>query len=288
VGSVGYLSCSTWLADLCEIEVRTARTHLRVAKALREFRDLDDAMRSGDVSYAKARVLVPYLNDANAADLIRIAIDTPAGRLGVAIAGWLQRHEDAAETDRRHQRDRAVSSRTDPDGMVTLSARLAPADAAMVTALIDEHVMRRADAPAGASLAQQRADALITSLTTGGGNLVTEVVLHVRPDGNTLADGTPISDHAVAAMLPEAFVSLLIHDTHSRPIDASPRRKAPTRRQRRVIDERDPTCRQPGCNAADFLQYDHLSRRSDGGPTVLENLRRLCGPHNRDREEHRL
>jgi hypothetical protein len=281
----GYLTCAAWLADLCDIEACTARTQLRVARALREFGALDEAMRAGDVSYAKARGLVPYLTEANEAELVAIATDTPAGRFKVAIARWLQRHEDAAETDRRHQRDRGVSWRTDPDGMVTMTVRLAPADAAVATAVIDHNVMT-ADAPAGASLAQQRADAFMAAFTDRGGDIVTEVVLHVRPDGNTLSDGTQISNHAVAALLPDAFVCLLIHDSHGRPIDASPRRKTPTRRQRRVIDERDPTCRQPGCNARHFLQYDHLSRRADGGPTVVDNLWRLCGPHNRAREEH--
>jgi hypothetical protein len=282
----GYVTCAAWLADVCDVEAGTARTQLRVARALREFGALDEAMRAGDVSYAKARVLTPYLTEASAAELVAIAVDTPAGRLRIAIARWLQRREDAAETDRRHQRDRSVSWRTDPDGMVTITARLAPADAAAATAVIDQHVMRTTDAPAGASLAQQRADALMAAFSDGGGDIMTEVVVHVRPDGNTLSDGTPISDHAVAGLLPDAFVSLLIHDTHGRPIDASPRRRTPTRRQRRVIDERDPTCRHPGCGARHFLQYDHLARRADGGATVLDNLWRLCGPHNRAREEH--
>jgi 5-methylcytosine-specific restriction endonuclease McrA len=81
-------------------------------------------------------------------------------------------------------------------------------------------------------------------------------------------------------------VSLLVHDMHSRPIDASPRRRNPTRRQRRVIDERFPECQEPGCHARAFLQYDHIHRRSEGGRTTLDNLHRLCGPHNRARERH--
>jgi hypothetical protein len=88
-------------------------------------------------------------------------------------------------------------------------------------------------------------------------------------------------------MLPEAFVSLLIHDSANHPIDASPRRRSPTRRQRRVLDEREPTCGHPGCSATAFLQYDHRHPYRGGGPTVLANLRRRCGPHNRGREAPR-
>lgn len=107
--------------------------------------------------------------------------------------------------------------------------------------------------------------------------------MHVRDDGNALADGTPLSDHAVASLLPEAFVSLLIHDSKRQPIDASPRRRFPTRRQRRVLDEIDTECRQEGCHVTTFLQYDHIQPYSRGGPSILANFQKLCGPHNRDR-----
>jgi hypothetical protein len=114
-----------------------------------------------------------------------------------------------------------------------------------------------------------------------------EVVVHVREDGNTLTDGTPLSDHAVTRMLPDAFVSLLMHDAQRQPIDASPRRRFPTRRQARVIDERQSECAQPGCTARHFLQHDHIQPSNQGGPTILDNLQRLCGPHNRAKEQAR-
>lgn len=114
-------------------------------------------------------------------------------------------------------------------------------------------------------------------------SLDAEVVVHVTQDGNHLADGTPLADHTVAAMLPDAFVSLLMHDAERQPVDASPRRRFPTRRQRRIIDERSPECAHPGCHATAFLQYDHIDPYTAGGPTVIANLRRLCGPHNRAR-----
>ncbi len=136
-------------------------------------------------------------------------------------------------------------------------------------------------------MAQQRADALVAAVTSGG-TVGAEVVVHVRPGGNTLADGTPLSDHAVTALLPDAFVSLLVHDTQRNPIDASPRRRTPTRRQRRVLDESQPRCSHPGCDARAFLPHDHIRPYRDGGPTVIANLRRLCGTHNRAREPDRL
>ena len=61
----GALSCAAWLAEVCDVEVATARTQVRVARALRNWPALDAAMRNGDVSYAKARVLVPHLTNDN-------------------------------------------------------------------------------------------------------------------------------------------------------------------------------------------------------------------------------
>ena len=279
----GALTCAAWLADVCRIEVCTARTQVRVARAMREFPGLDAGMESGDISYAKARVLVACLTHDNAEALLSIAERTPAGKLGAAIAAWSQRNEDADQIRRRQHASRSVTWRTEPSGTVMVSARLTPEAAGALCAAVDTEVTRNR-APAGASLAQQRADALVRLITGGGAGVSAEVVVHVTAEGNRLTDGTPLSDHAITQLLPEAFVSLLIHDTQRQPIDASPRRRHPTRRQRRVLDEREHECAHSGCHARTFLQYDHIHPYHQGGPTTLDNLRPLCGPHNRARQ----
>lgn len=309
----GALSCAAWLARMCEIEMSTARTQVRVARAMRTYQPLQEAMSGGEISYAKARILVPHLTADNAEALVDLAGRTPVGSLGAAIAGWSNRNEDPdVIRDRQHQA-RSVSWRIEPDGMVTITARLPPQMAGIICAVIDHHVttrpsvseacaMERADAPVGArrdadqrqehdaptgvhparpSLRQQRADALLALATDGGASVETEVVVHVRGEGNALEDGTPLSDHAVGSLLPDSFVSLLIHDCERRPIDASPRRRFPTRRQRRVIDELYHECARDGCSATVFLQYDHEEPYAQGGLTVVDNLQKLCGPHNR-------
>ncbi len=76
-----------------------------------------------------------------------------------------------------------MSRRTEADGMVAVTARLTPEEAGPVGAVIDRRVASTR-APAGASLAQQRAGALVVAVTTGG-TIAAEAVVHVRPSGNT-------------------------------------------------------------------------------------------------------
>jgi hypothetical protein len=310
----GALSCAAWLATVCDTDACTAHNQLRVARAMRAFPQLAVAMASGSISYAKARVLAAHLDDTNAAALIAIAQRTPAGRLGAAIAAWSQHHEDPEQIRARQHQARSCSWRCDPDGMITLTALMTPHVAAAVCAVIDTHVMHTnptpdapaaAGAPAGAAtapetgapapagaipsrptLAQQRHDALAHAIAHGG-EITTEVLVHVTADGNHLTDGTPLSDHAITNLLPDAYIALLLHDTRGHPIDASPRRRSPTRRQRRVLDARQRECAHPGCTCRTFLHYDHITRYTDGGTTTLDNLQRLCGPHNRAKEPHR-
>lgn len=298
----GSLSCASWLADLCEIEISTARSQLRVARAMRRYAPLERALASGEISYAKARVLAASLSDDNADELVSIARYTPAAQLGIAIARWSRRNEDASVISERQHDARSCSWRTQPDGTVIITACLTPVDAGLVCASIDTEVMRTplANRPNDNSLnhseskrptlAQQRADALVAHFTLTGRDGETkqprrgvEVVVHVRGDGNTLDDGTPIGDNEVAGLIDGSFISLLIHDMKRQPIDASPRRRFPTRRQRRVIDESYPECANANCHTRTFLQYDHIAAFSAGGPTTVANLQRLCGPHNREK-----
>lgn len=326
----GALNCATWLADACDLARSTAHRHVRVARAMRTWACLDAAMADGDVSYAKARMLVPHLSDANASELVRIARSSPVGGLGVAIAAWLHRHDDPEAIARRQHHARSVTWRTEPDGMITISARLEPAAGARVCAAIDRAMMAapvgaddgddgdggdgavedardgedggagaggRAAGRAGAtierpSLAQRRADGfarLVDGVVFGvgsgarGPHIDTEMVVHVTADGNHLTDGTPLADHVVTGMLPGSFVRLLLHDRERQPIDASPRRRFATPRQNRVLQARQRECAHPGCHATVFLEADHIVPYDDNGPTVLDNLRLMCGIHNRER-----
>jgi 5-methylcytosine-specific restriction endonuclease McrA len=280
----GAATCSHWVAAALDVEVSTAREWVRVGRALRELPIVSAAFEQGRLSYSKVRALTRVVTKEREAELCALAERVAAGRLGHALASWLARHEAPAETAARQHRARALVWHVDPDGMVFGWFRLPPADAAVLTAGVDAVVMqRRPDASADAcggiearwpSVAQQRADALVELVRGGGAEVVTEVVLHVRGDGCTLDDGTPIADSFVERIAPQSFVRALLHDARGRPIDASGRHRHPSARQRRVVRERDGTC--VDCGATEFLEYDHEPDYELSGRTVVAELRLRC------------
>ena len=124
------------------------------------------------------------------------------------------------------------------------------------------------------SAAQQRVDALVALVRGGGAMVATEVVLHVRGDGCSLDDGTPIAGSVVERIAPDGFLRVLIHDAEGRPINASGRHRHPTARQRRVVRERERAC--VDCGSTDLLEYDHDPDFEQSHQTVVDELWLRC------------
>lgn len=280
----GVPSAAHWIAASADIEVCTAREWIRVGRALRNLSIVTELFDAGALSYSKVRTLTRFVTAANESTLVALAVDVPAGQLGRAIAAWLSRTSEDDELERLQHDQRSVAWRNEPDGMITFTARLPPLAAGQLIARLQTHVMTtRPDAESGnawPSLAQQHADAL-SALIDGGGSMTTEVVLHVREDGATLDDGSPVPIGAVARIADDAFIRALIHDAEGRPIDASERRRHPTARQKRIVKERDRTC--VDCGSTALLEYDHVPDFAESGRTVVDELVLRCAPCHRRR-----
>jgi hypothetical protein len=284
----GEPSCAHWVAAALDIEISTAREWLRIGKALVALDVIAGAFAEGRLSYSKVRSLTRVATVDNQAELCTLAERVPAGRLGHAVGAWLARHETPEQTEARHNERRSFAWWLDVDGMVVGSFRLSPADAVRITTPVDALVVQRrpeprcADASADASgnearwpsIPQQRADALVELFGGGGASSSVEIVMHVRADGCSLDDGTPMAGSVVERLVPDAFLRALIHDAESRPINASGKQRHPTARQRRVVQARDCAC--VDCGATEFLQYDHEPDHEQSGQTVVDELRLRC------------
>jgi hypothetical protein len=279
----GAPTCAHWVAVTLDVRVGTAREWLRIAHALDGLASVRVAFSEGRLSYASVRMLTRIAVDhpERQDELVGLAAGVAAADLGPLLARWCVRNEDDRTRERRHRRHTHLSTHVDADGMATLVARLPVVLMGAVQAAIDTRVMQgRAKAPDQPdadhlSLGHQRALALVDLLTDGdGARVLTEVIVHVRSDGCSLHDGTPIADNAVAALIDEAFLRVLIHDAEGHPINASGRQRHPHTRQRRVVDERQPCC--VDCGGTDLLEYDHDPEFAVSRHTVIDELYRRC------------
>lgn len=282
------VSAAHWIASVADIEVCTAREWIRVGKRLRVLPVIAALFDADELSYSKVRTLSRLATPENEAQLAAIAKDVPAGHLPRAIAAWLHRNSDDHELERHQHQQRSVSWRNEPDGMVTFSAHLPPLVAGVLISQLTTHVMRTRQQASNIdqwpTLAQQHADALAHLLREGTGGLVTEVVLHVRADGATLDDGSPLPMSTVERIAPEAFIRALIHDADGRPINASAKQRHPSTRQKRVVKERDQTCVE--CGATALLQYDHVPDFDITHHTVVDELELRGAPCHQRRHQH--
>jgi len=283
----GAATCAHWVASAVGVEVCTAREWLRVGRALGDLPAIDAALAQGRLSYSQVRALTRVATPATDTELCEMAERIPAARLICALASWQARRETPAETERRQHAARYLRWRTDVDGTVVGKYRLAPAEAASLHNAIDARVRNStpdASADAWPSVAQQRADALVALVTGGGAVVATEVVIHVRGDGCSFDDGTPVASSVVERLAPDGYLRVMIHDAERRPINASGRHRHPSARQRRVVRERDRVC--VDCGADEFLEFDHVPPYVESHRTVVDELQPRCWRchHRRHRE----
>ena len=281
----GSPTAAHWIADVADIEVSTAREWIRAGRALRDLPAIEDAFADGRLSYSKVRALTRVATPENESELLGLALGVPAGALARTLAAWVTQDMSADDLEQRHQRQRSVKWWVEPDGMVTFSLRLPPLTAAILIAWLTAWVMKpgaggHASADAGATVAQQHADAF-AALLDSTLDVETELVLHVRGDGCTLDDGTPVPDNPVAARVPESLIRALVHDADGRPVNASGRRRHPTTRQKRVVKERDQVC--VDCGRTDLLQFDHNPPYEETKRTQVDELEVRCAPCHRAR-----
>ena len=283
----GYSTPGRWIAEMLEIAPRTANEWIRVGMCLRALPLTDTALSDRRISFTKAKELTRSATPDNEADLLDIAQCTAASKLRREIAAYLQRSEPDEVIDERQHEARSVRWQAEADGTVLFTMRLPPIDAGFVASAIDAELMRQARVPRDSavwpSLAQQRADAVSSLFRSGGAEGSAEVVIHVRGDGATLDDGTPINHTAVAGMVDEAFVRALIHDAEGNPINASSRQRHPTARQKRVVKERDRAC--VDCGSTELLEYDHVPAFEQSRRTVVDELQLRCAVCHRFRHQ---
>ncbi len=84
--ATGATSCANWLAGIADIDIATAREHIRIARSLTDLPATCAAFETGELSYAKVRVLTRIAEPDTELELIALAATCTANDLAKAIA----------------------------------------------------------------------------------------------------------------------------------------------------------------------------------------------------------
>jgi hypothetical protein len=271
-GSWGCVSIQHWLSWKCGLSSVAATERLRVGRALQHLPTIKQAFWDGHLSYSKVRELTRVATPDTDQRWSDTARHLTAGQLASLVTAGRRatRHDDT------HQiATRSLRWVTNDNGGVSLTIDL-PADigATVLAAIRAATTIQR-----GVPLSHAQADAFV-DLVLARTDVAIDIVAHVADDGHALLDsGNPISTELADTLTCGAAVTTVV-DTPRGPIERD-RRPAPTRRQRRYLQRRHPTCQFPGCHHRGSFDVHHVIERSKGGRTRLDNLTRLCWLHHR-------
>lgn len=298
--SSGARTPAEWLAKATGESLGEAIGALETAAALEAHPELDEALRSGELSMSSARVIAAASGDVpgSAEELIELGREKDHRLLRRRAEQLKARARSEADEEARHASIRArryLRHWREADGAVAGRFLLAPADAAPLLAAIEVGQQRIFEQARDEGLREKperyAADALCTLAGAGGGP---RAQVLVRVDAAALRRGERQEDElceiagvgqvsvaAVRELLSDAVVDMVVKDGVD--VCSVTSLKRTIRRPLRIaLVERDPACVVPGCGIAYGLEIDHWGTDfALGGPTELANLARICKFHHR-------
>jgi len=295
----GASSCAHWLSWRVGWDPGTARERVRVARALGELPLIDEALRTGGLSYAKARALTRVATPANETRLLSMALLATGAQLERLCRGY----RAAVEGEKAPApEERSVHRRLLPGGRVKLELVLEADEADLVLRAVDRAREVRAEQavpPCGGDEVSaetpwpSRADGMVKLAesfladhhVSGSGGERFQVMVHLdqevlEPDGawsGTLEDGTRVSAETLRRVACDCGLVAVGHDGEALTIGRRARSIPPA--IRRALRLRDHGCAFPGCTHTRFLHAHHLRHWLHGGDTSLDNLVMLCSFH---------
>jgi Domain of unknown function (DUF222)/HNH endonuclease len=306
----GFYSCGAWIAWRCSIDPRSAREHVRVARALRELPAVRERFSRGELSYSKVRAITRIATPEIEAELVEMARYATAAQLERLVRGY--RRAVSAESAAAAHRDRYLAHEWDEDGCLCIRGRLAPEDGALFLKALEagrEAIQERSggheeeDSQGGSAEPEpprriNDADALmqVAESALAGDRGVRpageryQVVVHadaaaLQGDGEhgrcRLDDGPAIPAETARRLSCESsLISMLHGPTGTLDVGRKTRAIPPT--LHRALQARDEGCCQfPGCENRRWVDAHHIRHWARGGETKLDNLVLLCTHHHR-------
>ncbi|HEY3352204.1 MAG TPA: DUF222 domain-containing protein [Polyangia bacterium] len=128
----GFRSCAAWLSWRIGLDLRAAREHVRVARALAALPRLQAALAEGTLSYSKVRALSRIARPETEEDLLTMGRDGTAAQIERLVRGYrrveaLENPSAVAQVEGRY-----VQTWHDEQGMLVVEARLPPEQGALL------------------------------------------------------------------------------------------------------------------------------------------------------------
>jgi hypothetical protein len=303
------LACATWLSYSLHISSSAAHAQVRLARQLPSMPATRAAFERGDLSSQHASVISRSVEhvarggaDAGLAERMLLHEADKRDprdllRYGLSLLHRLAPREMEAEEDRRHRR-RFLRVAEVFDGGYQVEGYLDEVAGARLKTALDGVMGPRARGEERTP-GQRRADALdeIVTRVLDSGELpvrggqrphltITASLETLRADPGAPAAlldwGMPISGKALRRIADDAAITPILVSAAGDPLHVGRRYRTATRKMRKALAERDRRCVWPGCDRPpEWTQGDHIEPWVQGGGTDIENMRSLCGVHNR-------
>jgi uncharacterized protein DUF222/HNH endonuclease len=291
----GFNTPARWMAAKAQTTLASAIATFNTGRKLAELPATEDALRAGSLS----RIQAAEITAAASADpgsesrLLRAARTDTVAQLREQCAQVVAAASRDRQADERVHRSRYLRSWSDTDGAFRLDARLTGDAGARLMSTVDarsrefQEQARRAGSKDRAEA--HAADALVSlaDTTTPG----PRAVVHVHVDADAWERGHaetgescsvpgvgPIPVAAARRLARDGVVKAVLDDDADVRAISRLGRAIPAK-LRSALEARDATCVVPGCDESEALEIDHVVPHSEGGPTRLDNLARLCRWH---------
>ena len=275
----GALSCAHWLNWRIGLSLGAAREKVRVAHALADLPLIDAALAAGEVSYSKVRAMTRVAGAANEADLLQMARCSTAAQLERICRQYRQVASVTGEQARASEDRRWVSQRATADGMVAITLRVHPDEAARVMEAI------RVSAETSGGDGVDGAVAMAEDVLRGGAldRAPVDVSLHVSAETfeGHFDGGDGVSAETCRRLCCDAGIAPVVEDGDGHVLDVGRKTRTIPSAIKRALRARGRQCRFPGCANTRHVDVHHIVHWADGGETSLDNLVELCPRHHR-------
>jgi hypothetical protein len=295
----GHGTGADWLGSVVGTSPSAARKILKAASVAEESPVLLEALAGGELSHSQLEVVAEAATAAPQGEERLLSLVGTASQSQLRDELSKMRAEARCKEADHQQRSRVHRSRhlrwrQDPHGGIRLEGHCDEVEWAKVMPGLEARALslQKAAHRAGSDEAIDtfRMDALLDLMSEGGAGAVPSAIVLIDAEslrqGSMTRGGTceidgigVVSVEAATELLGQANVQFIVKDGVDIRTVTSATRAIPKRVEIALI-ARDRVCAKPGCGARFGLQIDHRDTDfSDGGPSEIENLVRLCRPH---------